>query len=87
MVDHFGNLITNITRTMLPDHLAPGELQVACGTRSNCTVVETYGQAAAGSVVALLGSSDRLEIAVTNGSAAKTVGCGVGECVQVRWSQ
>lgn len=85
LVDHFGNLITNITREMLPAELAAEKLNVKCGAHEQCAVVETYGQARRGMAVALFGSSDRLEVAVTNGSAARTLGCDVGDSVQVTW--
>ncbi len=85
MVDHFGNLITDITRTMLPGRGA-GEFQVALGDHVCHSLVETYGQAEPGVTVALFGSNDRLEIAITNGNAARTLGHGVGDRVIVRWA-
>jgi S-adenosylmethionine hydrolase len=83
-VDRFGNLITNITRDLLPPDVAIRSLEIYVrGTRT--TLTPSYGMAESGSVIALLGSSDRLEIAVTNGSAAQRLHCGVGQSVHVRW--
>ena len=44
LVDHFGNLITNIRRSMLPPHVAPEELTVYCGRHVCEACVATYGQ-------------------------------------------
>ena len=33
----------------------------------------------------MFGSSDRLEIAITNGNAAQTLECGVGDSVHLTW--
>ena len=43
-------------------------------------------EAAAGSLIALFGSSDRLEIAVAQGSAARQLGCAIGDVVHVSWT-
>ena len=45
----------------------------------------TYGNAPQGALVALLGSSGRLELAIVGGSAAKTLQAAVGDPVAVRW--
>jgi S-adenosylmethionine hydrolase len=45
--------------------------------------VDTYAEAAAGSACALVGSSDHLEIAVVDGSAAARLGVGRGASVTV----
>ncbi len=45
----------------------------------------TYGDAAPGQTVALFGSSDRLEIAVTHGNAAQRLGAQADTSVRVAW--
>jgi S-adenosylmethionine hydrolase len=45
--------------------------------------VKAYGDAEPGSLVALIGSSGRLEIAVVNGSAAIRLGVSVGEPLEL----
>ena len=81
--DHFGNLVTNIAAHDLAD--------------SNSVQVEIKGQRITGlsqtfqspenpgdqPLLALMGSLGYLEIAVRNGSAAATLGAGVGETVRV----
>ena len=72
-VDAFGNLISNIERSMLPDDLQ--SIRVFVDQRQ-VPLVLTYGAATPGSLVALFGSSDRLEIAQVQGSAASALGHG-----------
>jgi S-adenosylmethionine hydrolase len=46
-------------------------------------LLATYAEVGAGELWALFGSSDRLEIAVSGGSAAARLGLGVGSGVQL----
>jgi S-adenosylmethionine hydrolase len=45
---------------------------------------QNYADGAIGALIALIGSSDHLELAVRNGNAAKTLGVGIGDTVRVR---
>lgn len=70
--DGFGNLVTN---------LAPRPRgAVTCAGRS-ARVVEAYGDAPPGSLVALAGSSGRLEICVVEGDAAALLGATAGSTI------
>ena len=84
-VDHFGNLVTNITRAMISPELPCQDVRVACGGHACDALVQTYGDATPGQLVALFGSADRLEIAVTNGSAAQRLGVEANTPVRVSW--
>jgi S-adenosylmethionine hydrolase len=77
-VDAFGNLITNIRAIVVPAGAA-----VSISGQTVPRRVRTYGDAEPGAVVALIGSSGELEIAVVNGSAAARLGFGVGTPVVV----
>lgn len=77
-VDRFGNLITNIS--MRPGYAAKS---VQIGSMMIRRFVRTYGECEPGSLVALTGSSGRLEIADVNGSAARRLQLGVGTPVVV----
>lgn len=66
-VDRFGNLITSIRSSALAG-VGP-EVRVMVGGRS-LRLVGTYGDLPPGGIGALVGSADRLEIAVREGSAA-----------------
>jgi len=71
--DHFGNLITSVTDDLLQ---RIGHLEILIGGRRIAGIRRTYAQAAPGELVALVGSSGRLEISVVNGNTAQTLGLG-----------
>ncbi len=85
LIDRFGNLITNIRRSMLPPDPYARPLRVACRGSVCQALAETYGAAAPGTLVALIGSNERLEIAVSRAGAAEALAAHVGDTVQVRW--
>ena len=74
-VDPFGNLITNLPSPDPGMNVQLGDVVVPR--------VRTYGDAAPGDLVALVGSSGRVEIAVVNGSAAVRLGLGRGARVSL----
>ncbi len=82
-VDRFGNLITSITRRQVAE-LGWREAVAYCGAAHDIPVVETYGRAAPGALVAVFGSADTLEIAVVRGSAAARLRLGCRAAVEVR---
>jgi S-adenosylmethionine hydrolase len=81
IVDPFGNLVTNI-----PGNACPG-MPVRIAGRIIDRWVKSYGHAEPGSLVALIGSTGRLEVAVVNGSAAALLNIGTGAPVQVELSR
>ena len=81
-VDRFGNLVTNIDRRTWPGDVID-RLDVAVSGYRTVRLVSTYAEAAPGEVVALFGSTDRLEIAVKSGNAAEALGVGRGTTVHV----
>jgi S-adenosylmethionine hydrolase len=81
-VDSFGNLISNISCDALPQY---GELRIQCTGREVRGIEQTYGNRAAGSLIALVGSSGFLEIAVVNGSAAELLRVGADEPITIEW--
>jgi S-adenosyl-L-methionine hydrolase (adenosine-forming) len=85
LVDSFGNLSTNITAEMLAGHPAGDALRVVCKGVEVHGLSRTYAQHAPGELVAVIGSSGRLELAVVNGNAAVRLRVGVGETVSVQW--
>lgn len=76
-IDRFGNLITSIRGSQLPEGAA--ELEIA-GHRAR--FVRTYGEGRG--LVALIGSSGYVEMAMVNGSAAARTGAGLGAPAIVR---
>jgi S-adenosyl-L-methionine hydrolase (adenosine-forming) len=81
-VDRFGNLVTNIHASDLP--VAQGALTVRISGATIDGVSATYADVARATLCALVGSTDRLEVAVSGGSAAAVLGAGRGTVVQVR---
>jgi len=84
-VDHFGNLVTNISETALRALGDDVSIHVADATIDGLS--STYADAASGSLCGLIGSTDRLEISVSGGRAAAVLGASRGTAVQVRARQ
>jgi S-adenosylmethionine hydrolase len=80
-VDRFGNLITNIAAA---DPRNQG-VEIRAGSYTVRELSRTYGDAEPGRVLALLGSSERLELAVNRGSAADQLGLQVGDPVVLEY--
>jgi S-adenosylmethionine hydrolase len=76
-IDRFGNAITNLVG------LRAGICEVSGRT---LPLQRTYGQVAPGSPVALVGSSGLIELAVRDGSAARTLNLARGSAVVFRAS-
>ena len=81
--DSFGNIITNIPKSMLP--YTPGEkLILKIGDKKYATkFVKSYGFANIGELVLVIGSSDMLEIAINQGNAKKNLKVKGGEKIEV----
>lgn len=76
-VDWFGNLITDIRQTDLPD----GRLFVEVGGHIIDDLSQTYEEGE--ELLAIMGSDNRLEVSVKNGSAAGFLRAGIGDEVKV----
>ena len=84
-VDSFGNLITNIRREILAGVPTDHSVTIQCGKHQTQGICKTYGDRPARSLLALVGSSDLLEMAVVNGNAAKLLGIQSGTPVRISW--
>ncbi len=82
-VDHFGNLVSNLTRDSVERLARDGPVEVRVAGRSVPSVVGTYSDVPPGDVCALVGSGNHLEIAVHGGSAAAQLDAGPGSAVEV----
>ena len=81
-VDHFGNLITNVSQTLLTNFPAePTSISIR-GTRV-AGISPSYAAAGPGQPVAVVNSWNHLEIAIRDGSAAASLGARVGDEVIV----
>lgn len=82
-VDHFGNLVTNITK----EQLNPGGgVNISVKNTLLNEVVATFGSKAPGELIAMLDSSGHLAISVVNGSAADRLGVRADEPVQLTFT-
>lgn len=80
-VDRFGNLISNLTARELGE--APARWRVTLGSREIGGIRTTFAEVEPGGAVAYLGSSDFLELAVRQGSAASEWRAGRGEPLRI----
>lgn len=76
-IDHFGNIITDIQREDLPQE----KFRLEVGQRTIASLGQTYCEA--DGLTALIGSSGYLEIALKNGSAARSLGVKSGGRVRL----
>jgi S-adenosylmethionine hydrolase len=84
-IDSFGNVISDITREHLAVSPSDRRLRVACRGYVTEELVDHYDQQPPGTLVALFGSSDRLELSVCQSSAAERLGAAVGDPIEVAW--
>lgn len=82
-VDGFGNLASNIRGKELLAWLAGSPHVVILGSLTVQGLARTYGEAAAGEFVALVGSHGYLEIACVQGNAARRLTVGKGRSLAV----
>jgi S-adenosylmethionine hydrolase len=83
-IDHFGNAVTNVHRGLFEGFVSGSGAAVAIGNMTIPSIVDTYGSREPGALIALIGSSNFLEIAVTQGDASKAFGLRRGDPVSVR---
>lgn len=84
-VDSFGNLITNITRDQLKGVPTDESVTVTCDDHQTQGIFKTYSDQPALTLVALVGSGDRLELAIVDESATIMLGVKKGAAVRVSW--
>jgi S-adenosylmethionine hydrolase len=84
-IDSFGNLITNISADLLAGKPSDDRMCVICGPHKTRGIYRTYGEQPQGTLVALIGSAGRLELAIVGGNASQRLGVAVGASVVVAW--
>lgn len=84
-VDRFGNLVTNIHKhSWVRTQTQRANAQVYVNGRCVGPVRSCYADVAAGEPLALIGSSDYLEISVNQGRAVDVLACGASATVEVK---
>ena len=87
-VDRFGNLITDIHRELLPlsgAGLPQRKLEIVCAQTRMRGLAQSYADQPPGTVLAIIGSRDTLEISVNQGHAAHLLKATAGDAVTVIW--
>jgi len=82
-VDSFGNAITNLSRNFIEKNFPNFQFQVRIKKKKIAKLYSHYAEAKKGEVFLLFGSSDFLEIAAHQGSAAKKLQLKIGDSLEV----
>ncbi|PSQ78003.1 MAG: hypothetical protein BRD44_00115 [Bacteroidetes bacterium QS_7_67_15] len=82
-VDRFGNCITNIPLALFEKHRDGRAFKCYAGSTILNGLAATYGAVAEGEPLLLFGSSGFLEVAVSNGNAAKLLGIQQGDSIDI----
>jgi S-adenosylmethionine hydrolase len=87
-IDHYGNLITNITRSTFSAFMGDDSRAavVHVGERIIRGIVKCYADVKAHEMLALWGSSELLELAQREGSAAERLSVQVGKTVRISYA-
>lgn len=86
-VDHYGNLITNVRPEDLGYAPRDERLRIALGEHETFGLWRTYADQPPQTLLALVGSTGHVELAITGGSAAEMLGAHVGDTVRLDWGQ
>ena len=84
-VDSFGNLITNITRAMLDSLPNRDAVLVSCEEHETQGIFATFSDQPPMTLMAHVGSTGRLELAIVDENASAMLGVRVGAPVRVTW--
>jgi S-adenosylmethionine hydrolase len=88
-IDRFGNALTNLTEDALREAFGTvpdRNVVLSLPGRVIQGLARSYGDAPVGALVAILGSSGRLEVAQVGGDASERLGLGPGDPVRIRLS-
>ncbi len=84
-IDSFGNLISNITADQLANVPRGETTVVECDEHQTQGIFTTYSDQPEMTLVALVGSSGKLELAIVGDSAKIMLGVRVGTPITVVW--
>jgi S-adenosyl-L-methionine hydrolase (adenosine-forming) len=84
-IDSFGNLITNIRAEMFAGRPTDHRACVVCSIYETWGIYGAYGNQPSGTLVAIIDSQGRLELAIVGDNAAAQLGIVVGTPVVVAW--
>ncbi|HMO50739.1 MAG TPA: SAM-dependent chlorinase/fluorinase [Kiritimatiellia bacterium] len=84
-VDRFGNAISGITRAHM-EHYNSRRAKIVLPYGAELPLKQTYGDVDVGKPLALVNSSDHLEVAIRGGNASLTHGLIPGSQIEIRFS-
>jgi S-adenosylmethionine hydrolase len=84
-IDSFGNLVTDITEAALADVPRGESTIIHCDEHQTHGIFQTYADQPEMTLIALVGSSGHLEIAIVGDSAAIMLGVKPGTPVKIEW--
>lgn len=84
-IDSFGNLVTDVTEQMLADVPRDERVKIACDEHETLGIFRTYADQPPATLMALVGSHGKLELAIVGDSAAAMLGIRAGTPVVVSW--
>jgi S-adenosylmethionine hydrolase len=84
-VDSFGNLITNITNDMLRGVPTDESVTITCDEHETHGIFKTYSDQPPITLVALVGSGGKLELAIVDDNASIMLGVKKGAPVRISW--
>ena len=84
-IDSFGNLITDISGDSLADVPRGEGTAIVCDDHETHGIFQAYADQPEMTLIALVGSSGKLELAIVGDSAAIMLGVTVGTPVKVTW--
>jgi len=82
--DHFGNLITNISKTAFENFAGKSSFAIQLQEIIITAIQPSYGDAAVGELVALINSFDRLEIGLVQGNARTSLAIALGTPIIIK---
>jgi S-adenosylmethionine hydrolase len=83
-IDHFGNLVSNISYKLFTRVVGKNPFQITVGKRVIRRIHPTYSDAEEGEILALFGSSQQLEISVRNGNCQRLLNVSKGLQISVQ---
>jgi S-adenosylmethionine hydrolase len=87
LIDHFGNLITNVEKKRFFSFIKNQPFRIKIGKKRISKLSQGYWEAKKGEAIALFGSTDFLEIAVREGSAQERLKAERGDPILIERGQ
>lgn len=84
-IDSFGNLVTDITEQALAGVPRGEQTTIHCDDHETLGIFSAYADQPEMTLIALVGSSGKLELAIVGDSAALMLGVRVGTPVKITW--